>query len=172
MNYRGSYRHLLRNGKAAMLAAIEIYNKPRIDYREECCVILLLNAWELTLKALLSKKGRSIFYPKKRNEPYRTLSWRDALSAAEALLPEDLPALPVRRNLGKPFTAHVFQSIAWKYQLKTKPQYCWQAKEGFLTRYSNEVVAWIRSLTASQVNEAIKGYRTFLKQRSKTGVVA
>lgn len=340
MNYRGSYRHLLRNGKAAMLAAIEIYNKPRIDYREECCVILLLNAWELTLKALLSKNGESIFYPKKRKEPYRTLSWPDALGAAEALLPKDLPALPVRRNLellgiyrdnsvhfynarafgtvlhalaqtsianfkdllkgafdvdlgaeitwqllplglrspldpieyisgkitgdrkrdspavrqflgelaaatrevqnagadtgrlltafsvklestkkiqdadvvvgvtkagdvpgpltvvkavdpnishplrqteivqkiptlhGKPFTAHVFQAIAWKHQLKTQPQYCWQAKEGVLTRYSNEVVAWIGSLTVSQVDDAIKDRRTFLRQRSKTGVAA
>ena len=28
MNYRGSYRHLLRNGKSALLAAIEIYNNP------------------------------------------------------------------------------------------------------------------------------------------------
>ena len=44
MNYRSSYRKLLANGKAALLAAIEIYNKPRIDYRDECFVILLLNA--------------------------------------------------------------------------------------------------------------------------------
>ena len=79
MNYRGSYRHLLRNAKAAMLGAIEIYNKPQFDYRDECFVILLLNAWELLLKALLSKKKKSIFYPKKRKEPYRTLSLQDAL---------------------------------------------------------------------------------------------
>jgi hypothetical protein len=97
MNYRGSYRHLTRNAKAAMLAAIEIYNKPRLEYREECCVILLLNAWELLLKGLLSKNGVSIFYPKRRKEPYRTLSWSDAL--AKATLPKEVPVLPVRRNL-------------------------------------------------------------------------
>lgn len=337
MNYRGSYRHLLRNGKAALLAAIEIYNKPRIDYREECCVILLLNAWELTLKALLSKNGKSIFYPKRRKEPYRTLSWRDALSAAEVLLPKELPALPIRRNLellgvyrdnsvhfynargfgtvlhalaqtsivnfkdllksafdvdlggevtwqllplglrspldpieyisgkvagerkdspavrqflgelaaatreveqagadtgrvltvfsiklesikkiqdadvvlgvtkagdasgpltvvkavdpnvshplrqkeivqkihalhGKPFNAHVFQAIAWKYDLKAKPQYCWQAKEKILTRYSNDVVAFIRGLSSADVDAAVAGYRAFLRGRSKAGV--
>lgn len=339
MNYRGSYRHLLRNGKAAMLAAIEIYNKPRFDYREECCVILLLNAWELVLKALLSKSGESIFYPKKRKEPYRTLSWRDALGGAEAFFPKDLPPLPVRRNLellgiyrdnavhfynarafgtvlhalaqtsivnfkdllltsfevdlsteitwqllplglrspldpieyisgktpdekrgspairqflaelaaaarevqqagadtgrlltafsvklestkkiqdadvvvgvtkasdspgplavvktvdpnvshplrqteivqkipmlhGKAFTAHIFQAIAWKYQLKTKPEYCWRAKEGVLTRYSNDVVAWIGALTVAQVDAALTDYRAFLRQRSRTGVAA
>jgi hypothetical protein len=46
VNYRGSYRKLLGTGKAALLAAIEIYNKPRIEYRDECFVILLLNAWD------------------------------------------------------------------------------------------------------------------------------
>lgn len=61
MNYRGSYGKLLGNGKAALLAAIEIYNKPRIDYRDECFVILLLNAWELVWKAVISKNGNSIF---------------------------------------------------------------------------------------------------------------
>jgi len=45
-------------------------------------VILLLNAWELLLKALLSKSGRSIYYRKRRQEPYRTLTWRDALNRA------------------------------------------------------------------------------------------
>ena len=43
------------------MAAIEIYNKPRIDYRDECFVILLLNAWELVWKAVISKNGNSIF---------------------------------------------------------------------------------------------------------------
>lgn len=99
MNYRGSYRHLLHNAKAALLAAIEIYNKPRIEYRDECFVILLLNAWELALKSLLSKTGLSIYYPKKRKEPYRTLSLKDAISRAETLFPSKTPALPIRRNL-------------------------------------------------------------------------
>lgn len=35
----------------AALAAIEIYNKPDAKYREESFVILLINAWELLLKA-------------------------------------------------------------------------------------------------------------------------
>jgi len=99
MNYRGSYRHLLKNSKAAMIAAIEIYNKPSFSYRDECFVILLLNAWELILKAVLSKQKQSVFYPKKRKEPYRTLSWRDAITRAEAHFPKELPPLPVRRNL-------------------------------------------------------------------------
>lgn len=99
MNYRGSYRHLLRNSVSAMLAAIEIYNKPRLDYRDECFVILLINAWELLLKAILSKSKQSIFYPKKRKQPYRTLSLTDAFGKAAKYIPASIPCLPVRRNL-------------------------------------------------------------------------
>ena len=99
MNYRCSYRKLLGNGKSALLAAIEIYNKPRIEYRDECFVILLLNAWELILKAVLSKQGRSIFYPKRRGEPYRTFSLDDAFRKAEPLLPGSLGIQALRRNL-------------------------------------------------------------------------
>lgn len=99
MNYRGSYRNLLKNSQAAMLAAIEIYNKPNFAYRDECFVILLLNAWELALKALLSKNKKSIYYAKKRGEAYRTFSLRDAILRTEAMLPASLPALAAARNL-------------------------------------------------------------------------
>ena len=53
MNYCGSFRKLCGNAKSAMIAAIEIYNKPRFFYRNECTIILLLNAWELVLKSTI-----------------------------------------------------------------------------------------------------------------------
>lgn len=99
MNYRGSYRKLLGNSKAALLAAIEVYNKPSFSYRDECAVILLLNAWELFLKAVLSKNGVSVFYPKTRSHPYRTLSWQDAFAKARVMFPTNVAHLPVQRNL-------------------------------------------------------------------------
>jgi hypothetical protein len=99
LNYWGSYRKLLGNGKAALLAAIEIYNKPRIDYRDECFVILLLNAWELIIKSVLSKNGLSIFYPKLRKQPYRTYSLTDAFRKAEPLLPAALGVQALRLNV-------------------------------------------------------------------------
>jgi hypothetical protein len=99
VNYRSSYRRLLGNGKSALLAAIEIYNKPRIEYRDECFVILLLNAWELIIKAILSKNGQTIFYPKRRKEPYRTYSLTDAFRKAEPYIPESLVRAAVRYNL-------------------------------------------------------------------------
>lgn len=52
---------LLRKAEAALLSAIEIYNKPDFKYREECFAILVLNAWELLLKAkLLSDAGNDL----------------------------------------------------------------------------------------------------------------
>ncbi|MDP8238373.1 MAG: DUF3644 domain-containing protein [Candidatus Hatepunaea meridiana] len=99
MNYRGSYRRLLGNAKAAMLAAIEIYNKPRFEYRDECFVFLLINAWELVLKGVLSKNKQSIYYQKRRNEPYKTLSLKDAFNKAERFFQECLSSLPLRKNI-------------------------------------------------------------------------
>jgi hypothetical protein len=50
---------------AAMIAAIEIYNKPDFKYREETFGVLCVNAWELLIKAYWLKinanKMRSLF---------------------------------------------------------------------------------------------------------------
>ena len=99
MNPYGSYRALLGNAISALAAAIEIYNKPRIEYRDECTVILLVNAWELVLKAMLSKRRVRIFYPKKRNEPYRTYSLSDALNRATPLFPGSVDFHATAKNL-------------------------------------------------------------------------
>jgi hypothetical protein len=42
---------LFNNSLAAALSAIEIYNKPDFKHREEIFSILIINAWELILKA-------------------------------------------------------------------------------------------------------------------------
>lgn len=55
--------NLIKNSIAAYFAAIEIHNKPNISYRYETVTLLMLNAWELALKAYVRKnlKHRSIF---------------------------------------------------------------------------------------------------------------
>lgn len=101
MNYSGSSRRLLGDARSAMVGAIEIYNKPRFDYRDEVFVLLVINAWELLLKALISKSGQSIYYKKRRNQPYRTLSCADAITKAASTSgwPKDIPAKALERNL-------------------------------------------------------------------------
>ena len=316
-----------------MIAAIEIYNKPIFQYRDECIVILLLNAWELALKSLLSLNKQSIFYSKKRNQPYKTYSWQDALMKSRPYFSHNLPFRPIQRNLellgtyrdnavhfynakdfgvllyalaqtsiknfrdfldiffsiklendinwhllplgintpldivsfisgkssvkrsgavrqflselsgavddlkiegedtsrlltiftvklesvkkigdadvvmgvkkangeegpltvirtqdpnithplrqtdivkkislfhGKTFTAYTFQAVSWKYNLKNNPQYCWRAKEGVLTRYSNDVITFLKRLSKVEFDTSLSEYRAYLSDRRKS----
>ena len=48
-------KQLLDASVAALFAGIEIHNKPHIAYRYSSCVILIINAWELALKAFVYK---------------------------------------------------------------------------------------------------------------------
>ena len=41
-----------------MLAAIEIYNKPNFEYREETFAILCINSWELLFKSIYLKRNK------------------------------------------------------------------------------------------------------------------
>lgn len=53
------YKSFVDKSVGAALSAIEIYNKPDFKYREETFAILMINAWELLLKAkiLMENKG-------------------------------------------------------------------------------------------------------------------
>jgi len=51
---------LLANSRSAILAAVEIHNKPIFPYRYEVTSILVINAWELALKAYIARELPSI----------------------------------------------------------------------------------------------------------------
>lgn len=53
------YKQLIDKSISAAIAAIEVYNKPDFKYREESFVILLVNAWELLVKAKILKDGKN-----------------------------------------------------------------------------------------------------------------
>lgn len=53
------HRRFLDKAHAAIISAVEIYNKPSFQYREENFAILALNAWELLLKAKLLKDAEN-----------------------------------------------------------------------------------------------------------------
>jgi hypothetical protein len=50
---------MLDKSIAAMLSAIEIYNKPDFNYREETFSVLCINAWELLFKAKVLQLARN-----------------------------------------------------------------------------------------------------------------
>ena len=53
-------KNLLKNSIAGMFSAIEVHNKPIIAYRYETVVLLVLNSWELVLKAYLYKYHKKV----------------------------------------------------------------------------------------------------------------
>ena len=112
-------RRLYRKGESALIAAIEIYNKPDFAYREETFAILAINAWELLLKAkVLADAGNKIQalhvleartksdgskttkkYPKKnRAGNFHTIGMGAAIAILEASAATRLPT-EVRGNL-------------------------------------------------------------------------
>lgn len=58
MRTNKTHKALLNKSIESMLSAIEIYNKPNFNYREETFSILAINSWELLLKAYILKENR------------------------------------------------------------------------------------------------------------------
>lgn len=99
------YRRLLRKSVAAMVAAVEIYNKPDFKYREETFSILAMNAWELLLKSFVlhcsgnrpsalyvrerrtlkdGTKSKRTYLKKNRSGNSLTIGWRKTLDTIES----------------------------------------------------------------------------------------
>jgi hypothetical protein len=53
------YSYLVDKAVDAAISAIEVYNKPAFRYREETFAVLMLNAWELLLKARILKENNN-----------------------------------------------------------------------------------------------------------------
>lgn len=77
-----SHVKLFENAHSAMLSAIELFNKPRISYRNEITTILAVNAWELALKGLLRQHKIRVFKKKQRKRPYESLTLDQCLDLA------------------------------------------------------------------------------------------
>ena len=82
---------MLDKSEEAFLMAIEVYNKPTINYRLEGFAFFICNAWELLLKAKLLKEGKSIYYPDK---PNRTIALSNCVGT---IFTNDKD--PIRKNL-------------------------------------------------------------------------
>ena len=73
---------IIEKSIACAVSAIEIYNKPDFKYREETFTILIINAWELILKAKKIKENKGnikVLYIKefiKNAENKNTKKWK------------------------------------------------------------------------------------------------
>lgn len=85
------YTKLLDKAVAAITSAVEVYNKPGFQYRDETFSLLALNAWELLLKARLVQvnggKQRAIFVYEKRRTKSGALSSKQYLKRSRSKNP-------------------------------------------------------------------------------------
>ncbi len=88
----------------ALLAAVEIYNKPTVNYRDQTFAFLMTNAWEVLLKARLLQMARGRVATLYRREPDSNRYVRDSttrepltISLREAIGRANLPG-PVVDN--------------------------------------------------------------------------
>lgn len=91
--------NLLKNSISAYFSAIEIHNKPNITYRYETVTLLMMNAWELCLKAFIRKyiKSKSIF----ENDEH-TISFDKAVKYVDDYINEKIKSnsfLAIKENL-------------------------------------------------------------------------
>ena len=96
---------MARCATSAVLAAIEIYNKPTVEYREQTFALLMVNAWEILLKARLVQQAGGKMAAIYRREDSSRRYRRDpqtreplTIGLAEALGRADIPR-EVRGNI-------------------------------------------------------------------------
>ena len=90
-------KQLLDRAVLAMVAAIEVYNKPGFPYRNESFTILAINGWELLLKAkwldLHSNKKQSLYI-------YENRSTRSGGRSAKKYIKKTRSRAPFTHGLG------------------------------------------------------------------------
>ncbi len=105
---------LVDKAKEAFVMAIEIYNKPSINYRLEGFSFFICNAWELMLKAhMINKFGEnSIYYPDK---PNRTISLENCVQKIftneKAPLRKNLEKVIELRNTSTHFITEEYEAV-------------------------------------------------------------
>ena len=105
---------LIDKAKEAFVMAIEIYNKPSINYRLEGFSFFICNAWELMLKAYMINKfgASSIYYSDK---PNRTISLENCVQKVftneKAPLRKNLEKVIELRNTSTHFITEEYEAV-------------------------------------------------------------
>jgi hypothetical protein len=87
---------LIENSKSAIIASIEIHNKPVFSYRYEVTTILVINAWELLLKAYIVENHKEV---KIINKDGLSKPFEECLAFVSSQLGKDFRA--IEENLQK-----------------------------------------------------------------------
>lgn len=107
---------MARTAQAAMLAAVEIYNKTTFAYREETFCLLMTNAWEILLKArIVQKHGNDLNSIRLK---------RDARSYQRDDVTGDVRTINLERALAEADVPNeVRQNVSGLYHLRNEVQH-------------------------------------------------
>ena len=151
------YKSLLEKSVASLLSAIEIYNKPDFQYREETFSILAVNAWELLFKAYvlkLNNYNKRIIY---ELEP--ALLKNGSRSASRKVI--------ALNRSGNPKTISIFTAINILENRKELPKNLKENVEALIELRDNAVHFYNMTSIARPIQElgfaCIKNYITVLK---------
>lgn len=151
------YKSLLEKSVASLLSAIEIYNKPDFQYREETFSILAVNAWELLFKAYILKLNnynKRIIY---ELEPALLKNGRRSASRKVIAL----------NRSGNPKTISIFTAINILENRKELPKNLKENVESLIELRDNAVHFYNMTSIARPIQElgfaCIKNYITVLK---------
>ena len=150
MNTYVSYRKLLANSKQAMVAAIEIYNKPKFEYREEIFSILISNSWELLLLAILSKNQKRIFKKKERDRDYQILNFDEIVELSKMYFPDSTQTSVIIENIR---LIRKYRNLATHYYNDEQHKYAIYAlASASLFNYQHLVLSLFDQNIADEVN--------------------
>ena len=150
MRVNKTYKGLIEKSMSSMLSAIEIYNKPNFNYREETFAILAINAWELLFKAHILR-----------------LNQYDKLSIYELILSNKKRRIPQKNRCGNPKSISIVKAID---KLKNQNQIPLKLEENIISliELRDNAIHFITPSITKQVQElgfaCIKNYITIIKK--------
>lgn len=159
MKINKTYRSLLDKSISSMLSAIEIYNKPNFQYREETFAILAVNAWELLLKAIILRQNR---YKLRSLYVLKPHIKKDGVKSATKKLID-------KNRSGNPKTISILEAITiLKNQKYLSPNLCANI-EALIELRDNSIHFTNMNGVSRQIQElgfaCIKNYITLIKEK-------
>lgn len=134
-----------------MLAAIEIYNKPSFQYREDTFAILSVNAWELLLKAYLFKLNK---YNKKSIYELEPVKKKDGTKGKRKQI--------AKNRCGNPKTISIYSAIDILKKYNNMPNNLCANLEALIELRDNSIHFYNTKLISKQIQElgfaCIKNY--------------
>lgn len=148
-------KELLDRAIAAMVAAIEIYNKPSFPYRTESFAILAINGWELLLKAkwLAENQNREsslyIYESRERNDGKKSTKAYIKRTRAGNPFTHSMDHLAKKLIETKKFNVRAWENIQLLLELRDSAVHFYNQAPAFRVRLQEIGAACAKNFTAA-----------------------